>query len=482
MFDNMLSSRRGDEVPRDRITKRLFPGKQPGRGKIDCPKILNLDPATKIDRASRRLGNLYSIERSMMNSTSQKRSTNRLCLSMLVVVSSISSAAADEFVLKDGRQISGVVQKELTNEATKQKQLVVDVGAGTMVLINQSDIKRHSRSGKAEQAYADLIKAHFADTVEFHLKMAGYCHENGLSKQETAHLERVIELDPNERTARAGLKYMMDKDGSWVKRDELMTEGRGKVLVGGKYRFPELVALEEAQEKANQERITLTNEMRRWQIDVMTQTRRAADSLQKLKTVDGPFASSAVTDMLFPRANALARKDSMSDEMKLMYIEILQRLADAVSVQTLVRLSLQDGSPAVRDRSLDVLRKIAPKPATLAFIAALNSDEPNDINAAGRALAAMNESMAVLPLIEHVTTSHRRTTPGGSPTVGFNSNDSFTMGKVAPKVINQQSENRDVLAALVSITGQNYSYDKSAWLAWYSQQRLPSVSDLRRDN
>ena len=55
------------------------------------------------------------------------------------------------------------------------------------------------------------------------------------------------------------------------------------------------------------------------------------------------------------------------------------------------------------------------------------------------------------------------------------------MGQAKPKNVALNSSNQGVLDALVALTGQNFQYDKAAWLSWYEQNFLESAGDLRRD-
>ena len=58
------------------------------------------------------------------------------------------------------------------------------------------------------------------DTVAGQLKLADYCARQGLDSQERAHLNRVIQLDPNNSRARSRLGYRR-VEGMWVTNAEL---------------------------------------------------------------------------------------------------------------------------------------------------------------------------------------------------------------------------------------------------------------------
>jgi hypothetical protein len=217
----------------------------------------------------------------------------------------------------------------------------------------------------------------------------------------------------------------------------------------------------------------------KWQNDVLNNTNRANESLAKLQSLNGPQVSAALSELMLPKSPTGGRPP---DSMRQVYVDVLTRLADSAAVRTLVRLSLSDPAPAIRELCLERVRTLDTKTAAAIYMQALRSDNPDDINAAGRALASMNESMAVLPLIERLVTRHVRTTAGSSATnMNFNSDGTYTMGQAKPKNVALNSSNQGVLDALVALTGQNFQYDKAAWLSWYEQNFLESAGDLRRD-
>lgn len=389
---------------------------------------------------------------------------------------------ADEFVLRDGRTIGGAVKSTNSNNETKTKQYAVEVASGVVVRVNSSEVKTHKASGAHEAEYVAAMASPM-DTVAFHLKVAAWCKANGLPHHELAHYERAIELEPDNDLARAALKFVRGKDGRWVKIEQQQLEERGKVSVGGRFRFPEVVAIEEVQETTKNERAALAAKIVGWQRDVLENNRRAADSQTKLQTLDGPYASLALSDILFPKSVPV-RKQPPPESMRRIYVDVLTRLADPVAIQTLIRMSLNDGSIAVRDLCLDQLKQLAPRAATIAYIQALRSDKVDEINAAGRALAAMRDEVAIMPLIERVVSKHKETIPGSSATnVGFGSGSDggTTLGNAKPRVIDRSSNNVDVLGALVAITGQNFQYDRVAWLNWYNEKYFGAGRDLRRD-
>ena len=393
------------------------------------------------------------------------------------LVSLAPVALADDFTLKDGRKITGnVVSKR------PEGTLVVELSAGNMMLLNQSEIKLHQESSKGESAYVEALKS-ASDTIESHLEMVNVARKNQLLDHERAHYERILELDPEHVVARRALGYHKnEKDGRWVSRDDEMREGRGKVAVGGKYRFPELIAMEEAEKKFIAQRSQLINEIKR-AVSNLSNPRNSAKAQATLDALEGPIASAAIAQYLYPRANGLG-KTTMTPATKALFIPILKRLGDGVAIQTLITICLDTDTSAdqvaVRQQALEVLKKLAPQDAFHQFMGALNKKET--INLAGQLLQEIGDERSILPLIDRLVSVERKEFGGGQATNVSMGDGGTGFSKGDPKIVrNINVENPGVLGALVSITNQNFNYDKASWLQWYEQNYVAFRGDLRRD-
>ncbi len=154
-----------------------------------------------------------------------------------------ASLTADEITLKDGRKITGTVVNKV------DESLVVELSPGNMILIGQPEVKLHQQNAKGEAAYLEALKSS-TDTIESHMQMASVALKNRMLDHQRAHYERVLELDSEHPTARDALGYVKNDDGRWILRDTQMREYRGKVSIGGRrYRFPEILAMQEAERK-----------------------------------------------------------------------------------------------------------------------------------------------------------------------------------------------------------------------------------------
>lgn len=384
---------------------------------------------------------------------------------------------ADDFTLKDGRKFTG----QLVNK--NGDVLVVELSPGNMLLINQQELKVHPQNAKGEAAYAEALKT-ASETIESHLNMASVAHKNQLVDHKKAHYERIIELDPDHATARDALGFTKNRlDGSWISRDEQMREGRGKIAVGHRYVFPELSIKQQAEAKFEIERGQLVGEIKR-ALGNLSNPRNSAKAQATLEGLNGPVASSAIAFLLYPKS-ALNR-GSASPAHKALFIPILERLGDATALQTLMTMCLDSDRSneqvAVRQQALGVLKRLAPEAAFNRFMSALATNDNPTINLAAELLQELGDERATLPLIERLITIKRDVSGGSKATNAGMSNGNAGFSSGDPLIVrNINVENPGVLGALVSITGQNFSYDKGAWLNWYEQNYVAYQGDLRRD-
>ena len=73
---------------------------------------------------------------------------------------------------------------------------------------------------------------------------------------------------------------------------------------------------------------------------------------------------------------------------------------------------------------------------------------------------------------------------GGTFGTGPNSGaGSFSFGGGGVQTVKQAFDNRDVLQALVGLTGGvSFNFDVGAWKYWFAAQKKPTSLDARRDD
>jgi hypothetical protein len=178
-------------------------------------------------------------------------------------------------------------------------------------------------------------------------------------------------------------------------------------------------------------------------------------------------------------------KGETVESVRKLYIETLARIASPDAWQTLVLCSLDDEDEEIRLTCLDYIEKQTGTGATGMYIKRLRSKENYMINRAGAALGRMKDPSAVNPLIDALVTLHSvmiqppsgnmNSTFGNSPQGG-----TFSFGGGGPKYEDRQFQNTSVRDALVSLTGQDFGYDRQAWKRWLASQKKQNV-DARRE-
>lgn len=81
------------------------------------------------------------------------------------------------------------------------------------------------RSATAPMAAYRRARERYSDTADGQFALAQWCEEKGLANQTRAHLNRVLELEPNHLAARAALGFEWI-GGLWVSREERLADAR----------------------------------------------------------------------------------------------------------------------------------------------------------------------------------------------------------------------------------------------------------------
>ncbi len=385
-------------------------------------------------------------------------------------------SAADEFKLKDGRTLVGQLKGVPKKDAP---QWTVELPSGTFVRFPSSQLETngHLKTDERIENYKQSLQ-NVEATAESHAALAGWCNKNGLKEQELAHYRRALDFNPDFATARSRLGYTKDASGRWVERDEFMTEGKGKVKIGGKYVYPEVHAFNEAKAALKENSGKWNKLISNLQKDVIARNANADKASAELMQINDPFA--------IPVLGAKLLNAKTPIELKLMYIQMLSQFQSLEAVAPLVQATLDDNDTQVRDRSLDSLSRFGRDYAIASYIGVLRAiagktqespDSTVRLNRAAAGLHALKADSAVLALIEALVTKYKMTRKQQD---SINSSGSTTFGG-KPETSIELSQNRDVLGALVSLTGKNFLYDEQQWLSWYASVYAASMGDLRRD-
>ena len=397
-------------------------------------------------------------------------------LTILVVMASVSCgvAAADVFVLSGGGRVVG----DLVNSSRlPQETYAIKTSAGVQITLPPSQVQEHLRPRPAEIEY-DKMRPRYPDTVQGQWALAEWCREHTLLSQRNAHLERILDLDPNHEKARRALGYFL-KDGKWT-TEEKVRKGDGWVRYKGRWRLPQEVEMMKEQEELKTVQSEWKQKINRWR--EWLGGNKAREAYLNFQRVRDPAAVAAL---------AAALQEDPRDQARMLFIEALARIGTPDAVEVLAVDSLADPVPEVRLTCLDYLKRMKDRGAADYFIDALANRDNVLVNRAAIALEHLEAELAVGPLIDALITVHKIKVTSGNPgqmSTTFGSGGSgggapggLSMGGEGPKIITRPFPNQAVLDALVSLTGVDYGFDVGRWKAWYATQRRRQEIDTRRD-
>jgi hypothetical protein len=397
----------------------------------------------------------------------------------LIVVAVFWSLAAgwcrgEVFLLENDGQIRGEL---LNRDESPRKTYVIKTATGGQVTLDAAQVKKVLRQSPADAKY-DQIRNTYPDTIEGQWKLAEWCRENRLSRQRAVHLERILELDPNHAGARHALGYSQI-NGRWVTQEQKMTEN-GYVKHNGSWVLPQEIEIIEQQRKEKLAQLEWSAKLKRW--NGWLNSNKADQAQANIEAIDDPFAARPLAKCL----DQETRRD-----VRMLYVAALGRLNAPAAMDALVHASLFDGDEEVRMACMDQVVSHKYKPAVAAYINSLKNKDNRVVNRAAHGLGQMKDPSAVAPLINALRTVHtfqiqpaQPSNMGGTFGTGPNRGlGSFSFGGGGPQTVRQTIDNRDVLQALVELTGGvSFNFDVGAWKYWLAAQKKPTSLDARRDD
>lgn len=384
------------------------------------------------------------------------------------------AAGAELFLLTNGGRVTGEL---LNRDQSPRTTYEVQTAEGARVTFDASQVRRVVHPRPEEVEY-EQIRTTYPDTVRGQWELAQWCRDHHLSAQREIHLKRVIELDPNHAGARRALGYSK-VDGQWATRDEIMIQ-RGYVRYKGKWVLPQEKADLETRHKSEIAQQEWFKKVRLWR--GWLEGNRGQQARDNFRAINDPAAVKALS---------FAMKKEGSPQVRLLYVDSLSKIGSLDAAKVLAVTSIEDDVEEVRLSCLDYLQA-RPRPEVVYYYLNRLRDKSRDpivINRAGFALGRMKDPSAIQPLIEALVTYRKIkiNQPGGDnpTTAGFGGwrggpgGMGMTAGGGAKWVV-EPSRNQAVLDALVSLTGQNFGFDQSAWRDWYRSRQKPETFDARR--
>ena len=374
----------------------------------------------------------------------------------------------------------GVLTGRIMNPDTAgDEDYVIELPGGGSVVLTANTIRKKEILRPETLKYR-LTAPPAPDTVESHTEIAAWCDDNALPQGARIHRERILELDPNNETARRALGYEK-KDGVWMTPKE-RREQAGLVMFEGRSVTPQEAVLLEQRREAKK-----ASTLWKKRLKVIQTGLREQDPATKneLWSITAPEALAAVT--------AALREEPEKPQIRVLYVRAMGNIGTPAALGDLASVALVDNDGEVRLTALEMI-KDHPKAVPGAieyFRQTLRHKENFMINRAGFALGFLDAADAVSDLINALVTTHRQTTviPGTQTAATF-SNKGFVFNpgsndKVVTGVVNL--ENADVLAALRSLVQSHepipadFGYDTAAWKSWLAERQNLMNFNSRRD-
>lgn len=392
-----------------------------------------------------------------------------------ILVQSPPIVRCDVFILSQGGEVVG----ELLNPDQSPRQTyTVKTPEGAVLTLAANQVKQVLRP-KPEEVEYQAIRSKYPDTAEGQWSLAEWCKEKKLTAYRRAHLERVLELDPEHEAAHKALGHVKI-DGKWTTQRE-QWNNQGLRFYRGRVRTQQEIDILEEKQKNNAAE-------KEW----IQKIDRLVGRLGSDQGEEARNALLAIRDPAAIKGLAAAMIRSPYPPVRIILAQALAGIGSHGAVIALAHGAIEDPVEEVRLSCLELLKKKKDPAAVEYFVGRLSVKKSNnvEINRAAVALKVMEAHSAVGPLVDSLITVHKIRNPNYNPNqmstsfgTGPGGGGGMGMGMGSgPKYLVQSVRNADVLDALVALTGQAaLGYDVPAWRAWLAAQKAPPVTDIRRD-
>jgi len=423
------------------------------------------------------------------------RNWTRAAAVFLTIAATAAASLADTVTLKSGQVFEGRVVET-------QDKVTVFLPYGTIAFYKE-EVTSITYGPTPAEAYKERASKVAADDAEGHYQLGLYCQEKKLVAEAQAEFEKAVAADPNHAGARAKLGYVRQGE-TWMKYEQYMAS-KGYVLYKGRYITGEQAQELEAKDKALAREREAANLVRTLvYLITYSSESKSKESQERLAGVSDPAALGTLIEQ-FENENPAVRNAAL--------LAMLNYREDRAALAVLDE-ALYDPVTALRYQARAILNRKQNERAFLAALSALGIDDDTTRFRASEALGAIADPRAIPSLIEYI--SWRR--PRAPARTEANDRSSVmhrdlaptyvagVRAKVAPGVVayepimgtiyqgkriifdpdtgwgleepRAEPEWRDEvvlnyegLAALKSMTGQDFRFDKASWRDWYLTNR-----------
>lgn len=404
---------------------------------------------------------------------------------VLLALAEQPTARGDEFVLTTGGRIRGTW---LNTDERPRTSYQMRTEYGGVVSLDVSQVAIARRQSPAEREYDERMPAH-GDTVEEQWRLAEWCREQGLRRQASVHLQRVVQLDPDDARAWRALGYVQ-LAGRWTTPQQHMRQ-QGFVRYDGRWRIAQDVQLLEQRVQIKELEGEWHANIKRWRSRLLSD--KPGDAWSRLAAIRDPLAVRAL-------GSFMARETHRP--LKLLYIDVLKQIDEPRALAVLVATALNDADREVFLASADAILKRKSPQLVRFFVATLKDPNNVRVNRAAHLLGRMEDRSAIGPLIEALVTTHVQRLPRSEMlTVGFEhqldssaspglSEAAATPGRMlleparGTQATTYRAANPSVLEALEKLSGgASLGYNPIAWQRWAEVHRQRDVIGFegRRD-
>jgi len=427
------------------------------------------------------------------------------CLAAMLIVCGLAARAAGDVIhLKSGGRVEGAVVSRTAAE------LVVQTGAGKVTL-KTADVARIEAKATPFDVYREMAAKVKADDADGRYALGLWCQDHKLYREARAEFEKTIALDPNHKGARARLGYVL-REGKWL-TDAEAKKADGMVLMDGKW------VTSEERNLAEQRAVAAAWVKRLRQLVAQSPTSEAAVADRILKAIgDRPreapdMAIRTVLEEMI--RDAIEAKLDRTQEVRLALVGLVAAQKAPEAADILRKTAVRDIDARVRAAAIKALAAQKNIENTAYFVALIQRFTSPKVRLEGdkqtratarrvlrrasealaglgdlRAVPALASAMSVYfrikagsddelpPLSISLGTTHLAdaaivTDPFGNQIVvpitentNWGLEPSFERNVEDPFFFNDAAYN-----ALRSLTGQDFSHDKRAWLTWYYRNR-----------
>ncbi|MFV1966885.1 MAG: polymorphic toxin-type HINT domain-containing protein [Pirellulaceae bacterium] len=294
-----------------------------------------------------------------------------------------------------------------------------------------------------------------ADTVAGNLAMANWCREKDLLDQERAHLSRVVDLEPNHRSARARLGFR-PANGRWVEDAAIR-------------------ATEERQQAERRAMAKWRPDLEEWRDDLLQRSeKKRMAAAAAVRDIQDPAAIPAMERVLSPH----------SLEAALLVVEALSQMPGQEAVESLMRHTVLSPRAEVRDEAAQQLKQRKAECFVPGLLAELYTPviSRTEVAATGRGQIGYRhvferEGQDQRRVMILDTAYERMALPGGDGRDSLKrilvdtANRAATRERaVARENLETQLRNERITQALNTATNQQRSASPELWWQWWNQE------------